>query len=74
MMSSKSNVFGDLTATSQEIGIEIRGLLSLIQIEMRPFMPYEVDLTRGYRHTEYIRLSDHWTYTASRSIFWSSER
>ena len=58
-MPSKSSVFGDLAATSQEIGIEVRGVLSLIQIEMRSFMPYEVDLRRRYRHTECIRLSDH---------------
>ena len=61
LMPSKSNVFGDLTAPSQEIDIKIRGVLSLIKIEVRSFMPYEVDLMRGYRHTEYIRLSDHWT-------------
>ena len=50
LMLSKSNVLRDPTATSQEIGIEIRGVLSLIQTEMHFLMPYEVDLTRRYRH------------------------
>ena len=38
LIGAKSNVFGDLTATSQDIGIQIGGVPSLIQVEMRSSM------------------------------------